>query len=139
MTEDKIRDIEPDEVDWDNAVVREGQQAGSVVSVRLSPEETVRLRLHADMAGVTVSQLLRRALAAYEPSAKGEPSRKVFVSAFTYAAGIPASFEAGWTYSGLQQLWWAHSLARAGTAVPTATEPTRIVERVTTEPLRALK
>jgi hypothetical protein len=136
MTDENTTETQPDEIDWDKAVVREGRQPGSVISVRLSTEETVQLRAHADWLGVTVSEVLRQALAAFEPRAKTDPTREAFVSAFTYGGSVLSLDEVGWTYSGLQQLWSAHGLAGSASGLPTTTEPARIVEKVTTDPLR---
>jgi hypothetical protein len=138
MTDEITTEIQPDDVGWDEAVVQEGRQPGSVVSVRLSPGETVQLRIQADKLGVTVSEVLRRALAAFEPPATIDAHRKVLVSVFTYGASMPALGDDGWVYSGSQQLWAGQTLAWAGTGAPTATEPTRIVERVTTDPAHSL-
>lgn len=132
MTEDAW-DIEPDDVDWENAAVREPQRPQSVVSVRLSAEETAHLREISEALGITVSQVLRRALGAYDPGREMAPLRRVLASAFTYGASAPAMYERTWSYSGVQQLWSNTSLPAGGTEAPTDTHPTRVIERVLTD------
>ena len=75
MTDDKTTEIDPGDVDWDGAVVREGRQPATVVSVRLSPDEAVRLRVHADALGVTVSEVLGRRSPRLSPGRRREASR----------------------------------------------------------------
>jgi Ribbon-helix-helix protein, copG family len=132
MTDD-VQDIEPDEVDWANATVHQPQRPQSVVSVRLSAEETARLREISETLGITVSQVLRRALAAYDSGREVAPLRRVIVSAFTYGASAPPMYEHAWSYSGFQQLWSNTSLPAGGTEALTETHPTRVTERVLTD------
>jgi hypothetical protein len=134
VTDDRAIEIDSADVDWDKAEVREGRQPAAVVSVRLSPEEAARLREYAESLGVTVSEVLRQALAAFEPGQGRQDSRDVIVTAFTYAASSMPAFEEGWTYTGPQHLFSLPELAKVGTAAPTGTEPARIKERVTTGP-----
>jgi hypothetical protein len=131
MNRDNASEINADEIEWDEAVIGEGRQPGSVVSVRLDPEETARLRQLANALGVTVSQVLRRALAAYDPAGDATTSREILSRVFTYGGSVPLSYETAFTVGGLWQL----GVTESGGGVPTATEPTRIVERVTTRVL----
>lgn len=77
MTErkDVTNEIRREDVDWEKAAVREGQQSGTVVSVRLNSSEAERLRGFAEASNLTLSQVLRRALTEYEPSPKASPAR----------------------------------------------------------------
>ena len=134
MTDEDTPEISADEVDWKRGVVHEGRQPGAVVSVRLDPAETAQLRRLAELLGMTLSQVLRRALAAYEPERESDGGRKLFVGAFTYGGTTPPLYEQAWqyTYAGSEQLRWPTAEKReSGSVLPTATEPTRIVERVT--------
>jgi len=121
-------EIGTEELDWEGSVVHDGRQAGSVVSVRLDAVETARLRRLADGLGLNVSQVLRRALADFQP----QPERRVFV-AFTHGGSVP-SFS-GWRceFRSAAQLRWPETSERCEhqTAELTSTELTRIVERVT--------
>lgn len=129
MTDDETK-IDPDDLDWEHAEVREGRQPASVISVRLDDAETGRLRALADSLGLNVSQVLRRALAAYEPAQENEGAGRAFVTAFTYGGTVPISYEQVWSYQAMQ-LWPGAEEGRSGGNAPTGTEPIRIVERVT--------
>jgi len=132
MTDSSEPSISADELDWKNAEVQEGRQPGVVVSVRLGPAEAARVRVLAESAGLTVSQVIRRALAEYEAqNTAREP--KVFVAAFTYGGTMPLAYEQVWHSTGPAQTQLpGEDEAHVGTGgVPTTTEPTRVSERVT--------
>jgi hypothetical protein len=132
VTQDNTSEIGLDELDWEEAVVREGRLPGAVVSVRLDPAETARLRHLANSLGMNLSQVLRRALAGFDPDEAHSRERPLIVGAFTYGGTVPLSYEQSWHYVGSAQLHFPAGEQRgSGTAAPTATEPTRIVERVT--------
>lgn len=125
-------EIRSDELDWSHAVVQEGRAAGAVVSVRLNSSETAHLRRLADSLGLNLSQVLRRALAAYDPEAAFAREHVHVLEAFTYGGTVPVSYEQVWLYVGSEQLTWPAGEQRgSGSTSPTTTEPTRIVERVT--------
>jgi len=126
-------DISPDELAWDEAVVEEGRRPGAVVSVRLDADETARLRALADSLDLNLSQVIRRALAAYEAEAGEHAStERLLHAAFTYGGTVPAVFEQAWQWVVSSQLQFASEERRAsGDPTPTSTEPARIVERVT--------
>ena len=128
MTDDRAQ-IEAEELDWEHAEVHEGRQAASVISVRLSDAEGARLRALANSSGMNISQVLRKALAAYDPARENQ-SRRVFISAFTYGGIVPLAYEHVGSYNAAQ-LWPAKEERRSGADAPTGTEPIRIVERVT--------
>jgi ribbon-helix-helix CopG family protein len=138
MTDEGKTEIGTDELDWGAAQVHDGRQPAVVISVRLGPAEASRLRASADASGLTVSQVIRNALAEYE--AKGEVAasdRKVFVSAFTYGGTMPVVHEQGWRWTGFEQTLLAAPDLMASVGVmhgvavaPTTTEPTRVSERV---------
>jgi Ribbon-helix-helix protein, copG family len=125
--------IGSDELDWENAQVHEGRQPGVVVSVRLGPAEAARLRGLADASGLTVSQVIRQALAEFEPKGAQHTERRLFVAAFTYGGAMSAQ-QQRWRLVGPQpgqtQLPTEEDRERS-VDPPTATEPTRVSERVT--------
>lgn len=115
------------ELDWDGSVVHDGRESGAVVSVRLDPGETARLRRLAEELGLNVSQLLRRALAEYQPHTE----RRVLV-AFTHGGSVPSL--SGWRCefrSTQLHLPVTSERCEHTAAELTSTELTRIVERVT--------
>jgi hypothetical protein len=57
--------IVSDELDWERAEVHPGRSHGTVISVRLSTPEAEHLRELAAQFDLTMSQVLRRALAAF--------------------------------------------------------------------------
>jgi hypothetical protein len=125
--------IGSDELDWENAQVHEGRQPGVVVSVRLGPAEAARLRGLADASGLTVSQVIRQALAEFEPNgAQHKERRRLFVAAFTYG-GAMSSQQQSWRLVVPQpeqtQLPTEEDRERS-VDPPTATEPIRVSERV---------
>lgn len=134
MSDERRIEIAADELDWDAAEVQEGRQPAVVISVRFGSTEAARLRAHADAAGLTVSQIVRKALAEYEARAEEASKRKVFVSAFTYGGTMPLVHEQGWRWTGFEQTLFAGGgLAPSAAAASTTTEPTRVTERVTVE------
>ena len=70
------------EMDLEGAEAREGRAHGAVVSVRLNPDEAARLREIASSMGLNLSQVLRRALEAYEAELAGHSLS--LVQAFTF-------------------------------------------------------
>jgi len=58
-------------MDWEHAEVAEGKPHGVVISVRLDAEEADRLRSLATNLHLNMSQVLRRALAEYDPNPSG--------------------------------------------------------------------
>lgn len=122
--------IVPEELDWAEAVVQEGRHPGTVVSVRLDASEAARLRSLADAIGLNVSQVLRRALAEYEPNTEGEARDPVFLPAFTYGGtALPHEPIWHWVHSAQLQLA-AGDDAGTGGPLPTGTEPVHIEQRV---------
>jgi predicted transcriptional regulator len=71
MSERKELEINEDEFDWARARVQEGRPHGTVVSVRLDPDEAARLRELASTLGLNMSQVLRQALAQFPPRREG--------------------------------------------------------------------
>lgn len=131
MTSENTPQVDPEELDWDEAVVREGRQPGAVVSVRLDADEAARLRSLADVLGLNVSQVLRRALADYRPDTDREAGGRVFLSVFTYGGtALPRAPIWHWVHSAQLQLA-AGDDAGTGGPLPTATEPVHIEQRVT--------
>jgi hypothetical protein len=65
--------IESDELDWERAEVHPGRLHGTVVSVRLSAAEADHLRELASQLDLTMSQVLRRALAEFESLPARQP------------------------------------------------------------------
>ena len=68
MTDHELKNdetIEPDELDWERAEVHPGRPHGTVVSVRLGAPEAEQLRELAAELDLTMSQVLRRALAEF--------------------------------------------------------------------------
>jgi hypothetical protein len=65
--------IESDELDWERAEVHPGRPHGTVVSVRLSAAEADQLRELASQLDLTMSQVLRRALADFESLPTRQP------------------------------------------------------------------
>ena len=131
MTPENTNQIDPEELDWAEAVVQEGREPGAVVSVRLDASEAARLRTLADALGLTVSQVLRRALAEYEPDTEGETRDPVFLPAFTYGGtALPRGPIWHWVHSAQLQLA-AGDDAGTGGPPPTGTEPVHIEQRVT--------
>lgn len=131
MTPENTPQIDPEELDWAEAVVHEGRQPGAVVSVRLDPVEAARLRSLADALGLNVSQVLRRALAEYRPDTERDVSDPVFLSVFTYGGtALPHEPIWHWVHSAQLQLG-AGEDAGTGGPLPTATEPVHIEQRVT--------
>lgn len=74
------RRIDPEELDWEQAEVHEGRPHGTVVSVRMDAAEAERLRTLASQLGLNMSQVLRRALADFEP----QPRALLTWHAFTF-------------------------------------------------------
>jgi hypothetical protein len=72
---DQDRDVEISayraEMDLDSPTVQDGRPHGVVVSVRLDAEEAERLRGLAASLDLNMSQVLRRALNAFEPGEAG--------------------------------------------------------------------
>lgn len=128
---DHNQEIGSDELDWEHADVREGRQSAAVVSVRLDNAESARLRALASSLGMNLSQVLRQALAAYDPAGESAAPREVFVAPFTYGGTVPVSYEQVWIYHSAQLHLAESEERRSGGSAPTGTEPTRIVERVT--------
>ena len=125
------QEISSEELAWDEASVQEGRRPGAVVSVRLDAEETARLRGFADRFDLNVSQVVRRALADYNPD-KAQAAERVFLSAFTYGGTVPTFYEQVWRWVVSEQLGMpTEERTGSGNPVPTSTEPIRIVERVT--------
>jgi hypothetical protein len=132
MSESRER-IGSDELDWENAQVHEGRQPGAVVSVRLGPAEATRLRGLAVASGLTVSQVIRMALAEFEPQPAEHAGKKLFVSAFTYGGALPVS-QLSWrvvTSAAAQTRLQTDEDREGSVEAPTSTEPTRVSERVT--------
>lgn len=76
-----------DEMDWDQAESRPGKSHGVVVSVRLDEGEAERLRSLASDLDLNMSQVLRRALASFDPTAGSGRMIKAILayqSAFTF-------------------------------------------------------
>lgn len=123
-------EIRTDDLTWDEAVVEEGRRPGSVVSVRLDADETARLRRLAESSGLNLSQVIRRAVAAYEAEER-EPAARVVLGAFTHGGAVPTHYEQMWTWLVSAQLAMPEEeRTGSGDPVPTSTEPIRIVERV---------
>lgn len=131
MTPENTPQIDPEELDWAEAVVHEGRQPGVVVSVRLDPVEAARLRSLADTLGLNVSQVVRRALSEYEPENERDTWSPSFLPVFTYG-GTVLPHEPIWhSVHGAQlQLGTREETSTAG-PLPTATEPVHIEQRVT--------
>ena len=76
-----------DEMDWDQAESRPGKSHGVVVSVRLDKADADRLRSLASDLDLSMSQVVRRALAAFDPNAgAGRMIKSIlaYQSAFTF-------------------------------------------------------
>jgi predicted transcriptional regulator len=130
MTPENTPKIDPEELDWVEAVVHEGRQPGAVVSVRLDADEAARLRRLAEALGLNVSQVLRRALADYQPDTERGARDPVLLSAFTYGGtALPHEPIWHWVHSAQLRLM-AGDDAGAGGPLPTATEPVHIEQRV---------
>ena len=133
MSEHETNEIATDELAWDEATVEEGRRPGAVVSVRLDPDETAKLRTLADSLGLNLSQVIRRALDTYEPTGDHEVAspERFYVAAFTYGGAVPVIHQQGFRWRVTQQMAFSpEEQSRSGDPVPTWTEPTRIVERV---------
>jgi len=121
-------EIATEDLDWAHAEVREGRPHGTVVSVRLSAAEADRLRDIADHLGLNLSQVLRRALADYEPADDHRQGIDVVWSrGFTVANQLPTASLVHWLISAVAEetMRWAEDRE-------TGTEPIRITERVRT-------
>ena len=131
MTDPRNPEISADELEWSEAVVAEGRQPGTVVSVRLDPDEAARLRQLADTLGLNVSQVMRRALAAFSPSDDAQ-RRHLFLGAFTYGGIAPMVHERiFYNWLRVEQLPMPSERREGSDDVsPTATEPSRVTERV---------
>ena len=128
---DMDNEISTDELAWDEAVTHEGRRPGAVVSVRLDEDETARLRALAAHLDLNLSQVIRRALAAFETEAERAGTR-VVLGAFTYGGTVPTIHNQAWSWIVSQQLpITTDERSGSGDPAPTSTEPTRIVERVT--------
>lgn len=76
-----------EEMDWDRAEAKEGKSHGVVVSVRLDQAEADRLRSIASDLGLTMSQVLRRALASFDATAAPQAVKALlssYMTAFTF-------------------------------------------------------
>ena len=118
MTDDQQNNdeiIQSDELDWEGAEVHPGRPHGTVVSVRLSAPEAEHLRELASELDLTMSEVLRRALADFESLQARQPLH-VF------------------TYGGVE---WPHTVRLLHSDHPHEPQPTstelrpRIRERVT--------
>lgn len=122
-------EIAPDELDWGRAEVREGRPAGAVVSVRLDAQEVARLHALAATLELTVSQVLRRALAAYDDPNAGLRERRRWLIPHTYGGVTPAIAPEWHTVRSAQvQFEAGEKIVREA---PTETGPVRIDQRVT--------
>jgi hypothetical protein len=127
MTQNDRPEINTDELDWDNAVVREGRPHGAVVSVRLDPAEAARLRSIAASLGVNLSQVLRRALADYDPTQAARKQRGTAsgVIAITFGGGV-ATWQRPLVTSRKGSLFSDEPTESGWPGDATSTEPTRI-------------
>jgi hypothetical protein len=81
----------------------------------------------------TVSQVIRMALAEFEPQPAEHAGKKLFVSAFTYGGALPVS-QLSWrvvTSAAAQTRLQTDEDREGSVEAPTSTEPTRVSERVT--------
>jgi Ribbon-helix-helix protein, copG family len=86
------------EMDWEHAEVAEGKPHGVAISVRLDAAEADRLRSLAASLHLNMSQVLRRALAEYDPnpSSSGRPSlHRPFTLGGASWTGVVCLIEAG--------------------------------------------
>jgi predicted transcriptional regulator len=122
--------IESSDLDWDKAVVRPGHPHGAVVSVRLDPADADRLRTLAAQLDLNLSQVIRRALAAFEPARLQAIQRQLAqtLQGFTYGGSAVNLISYSVVYP--QRPEEAKRLETAE-QVKSSTEPTRIVEHVT--------
>ncbi len=60
-------EIKSEDLEWQRAVVQEGRPHGTVISVRLDAGEAERLRRLAETLRLNMSQVLRQALADFDP------------------------------------------------------------------------
>ncbi len=110
-----------DQMDWENAEVVQGKPHGVVISVRLDAAEAEHLRTVASDLHLNMSQVMRRALAAFDPQGHIVQELPIF--------GPITVGGAAWTGS--------VSVRPAGEAVEQWTRPesttidTRVRERVT--------
>ncbi len=120
MSDDAYRD----EMDLDAATPRAGRPHGSVVSVRLEPDEAKRVRRIAEAEGLTLSQVMRRALAAYVPADPSPAGSAVYGGGHAHGRiQITAPTRQSLTLD-------THQLLDAEDPIPTYTEPARLQERI---------
>jgi hypothetical protein len=110
-----------EQMDWDNAETVEGKPHGVVISVRLDPTEAENLRTLASDLHLNMSQVMRRALAAFDPTKQSVRAGTAF-GPLTFGG-------AGWTGSVSVSL--AGEGAEPYSRPESTTIDTRVRERVT--------